>query len=247
MKGFLDSLKPVLPGVIAKWFFEKGPVKNFAGRSAPEIFRDIYHLNAWGSAESRSGSGSTLAYTAKLRKELPEFLKMHDVRSMVDIPCGDFNWMRRVNLSGIQYTGLDVVPEIVANNQKKFAGSSRAFDLCDVLSERPPQADLIFCRDLLIHFSYSDALAALRNMVASGSTWLLTTTYRQGRNRPESTGGFYRINLEEAPFSLSEPEAVLADGAGKSAPNGRVLGLWKLGNMDLDGLETRIREGKSPS
>jgi len=247
MKRFLDCLKPVLPGVVAKWFFEKGRVENFGGRSAREIFRDIYHLNAWGSAESRSGSGSTLAYTAKLRKELPEFLKIHDVRSMVDIPCGDFNWMRRVDLSCSHYTGLDVVPEIVANNQKKFGGPSRTFDLCDILSEKPPQADLIFCRDLLIHFSYRDALAALRNMVASGSSWLLTTTYRQGRNRPEPTGGFYRINLEQAPFSLSEPEAILADGAGKGAPNGRILGLWNLGDMNLEGLERWIRERQSPS
>ncbi len=247
MKGFLDRLKPVLPGFVARRFFEKGRVENLGGRSASEIFRDIYRLNAWGSAESRSGSGSTLAYTAKLRKELPEFLGRHQVRSMVDIPCGDFNWMRRVNLSGIHYTGLDVVPELISHNEKKFGDPSRAFAVCDILSGPPPRADLIFCRDLLIHFSYEDALKALRNMVASGSTRLLTTTYRQGRNRPEPTGGFYRINLEEDPFSLPPPEAILADGEGKGAPNGRVLGLWKLGDMDLDALEKRLAEEKSPA
>ncbi|MFA7233382.1 MAG: class I SAM-dependent methyltransferase [Terrimicrobiaceae bacterium] len=243
MKRYLDRLKPVLPGFVARLVFEKGRVDHLEGRSASEIFRDIYRLNAWGSAESKSGSGSTLSYTAELRNELPEFLQRHGVRSMVDIPCGDFNWMRRADLSGVHYTGLDVVPELIAHNRKKFGGSSRTFAVCDILSGPPPCADLVFCRDLLIHFSYRDALAALRNMVASGSTWLLTTTYRQGRNRSEPTGGFYRINLEETPFLFSPPEAWLADGEGKTAPNGRTLGLWKLAEMDLDGLAGRIGPG----
>jgi hypothetical protein len=133
---------------------------------------------------------------------------------MVDIPCGDFNWMRKVDLSGVHYTGLDVVPELIASNLKKIGRADRDFKVCDILHAPPPEADLIFCRDLLIHFSYRDALAAIRNMVASGNTWLLTTTYRQGRNRLEPTGGFYRINLEEAPFLFPTPAAVLADGEG---------------------------------
>lgn len=244
MKGILDRLKPVLPGFVARLFFEKGRVDNLGGRSASDIFRDIYRLNAWGSAESRSGSGSTLHYTAKLRKELPDFLKHHSVRSMVDIPCGDFNWMRKVDLSGVHYTGLDVVPELIASNLKKFGRADRDFKVCDILHAQPPEADLIFCRDLLIHFSYQDALAAIWNMVASGNTWLLTTTYKQGRNRQEPTGGFYRINLEEAPFLLPTPAAVLADGEGKAAPNGRVLGLWKLSDIDLNALAGRIEGEK---
>jgi len=84
-------------------------------------------------------------------------------------------------------------------------------------------------------------------MVASGNSWLLTTTYRQGKNRSEPTGGFYRINLEDAPFSFAAPVDILADGEGKGAPNGRVLGLWKLGDMDLAGLPERIAISKNVS
>jgi len=246
MKGILDRLKPVLPGFLNRLFFEKGRVENLS-RGAAEIFRDIYRLNAWGSAESRSGSGSTLFFTAKLRSDLPGFLRARSVRSMVDLPCGDFNWVRKVDLAGIYYTGLDVVPELVASNEKRFGRGDRSFAHCDILKNPPPCADLIFCRDLLIHFSYEDALTALRNMVASGSTWLLTTTFREGRNRLEPTGGFYRINLETPPFLFPAPMAWLADGEGKSAPNGRMLGLWKLADLDLDGLSGRIGSETGPS
>ena len=246
MKGILDRLKPVIPGFLSKCFFEKGRVETL-GRSASEIFRDIYRLNAWGSAESRSGGGSTLLFTDKLRRELPKFLRAHEIHSMTDLPCGDFNWMRRVELTGICYTGLDVVPELIASNKKQFGGGERGFALCDILHGSPPRSDLIFCRDLLIHFSYADIHLALRNMVASGSTWLLTTTYRQGRNRLQPTGGFFRINLEESPFRFPAPVAFLADGEGKGAPNGRTLGLWKLADIDLDGLAARIKAASGPS
>ena len=246
MKGILDRHKRILPGFLSKFFFEKGRVESL-GRSASEIFRDIYRLNAWGSAESRSGGGSTLLFTAKLRKKLPEFLRIHEILTMADLPCGDFNWMRRVDLGEIIYTGLDVVPELIVRNEKQFSGENRKFALCDILRDPPPRADLIFCRDLLIHFSYTDILLALRNMAASGSSWLLTTTYRQGRNRMEPTGGFFRINLEASPFLLSEPVAFLADGEGKGALNGRTLGLWKLTDIDLDSLALRIGSPIEPS
>jgi hypothetical protein len=244
MKRYLDYLKPILPGFVARCFFEKGQVENLGGRSASEIFRDIYRLNAWGSAESHSGSGSTLAYTTRLRADLPAFLKRYGIKSMVDVPCGDFNWMRKVDLSGIHYTGLDVVPELIAQNQKKFGNLFRTFANCDILTEPPPRANLVFCRDLLIHFSYHDALKALHNIVASGSTWLLTTSYRSGKNRLEPTGGFYRINLEEAPFSFAAPIDILADGEGKRAPNGRILGLWNLGALELNSLAECLAKQK---
>lgn len=240
MKGLLDRLKPVMPGFLRRVFFEKAKVET-TGRTAAEIFRDIYRFNAWGSAESRSGIGSTLGATARLRSELPEFLKKLGVRSMMDLPCGDFHWMQRVRLDGVTYTGVDIVPDLIERHQRVFARAGRSFLLCDVLQDPPPRADLIFCRDLLIHLSYSDILRALQNMAASGSTWLLTTTFREGRNRLEPTGGFFRINLEQAPFAFPAPADILADGEGKTAPNGRVLGLWKLADLDLQALADRLR------
>ncbi len=236
MKGLLDSLKPFVPRFLQPLFFERGLVDP-RGRSAAEVFREIYRLNAWGSAESRSGVGSTLAFTKRLRAELPGFLERHDVQSLIDVPCGDFNWMRHVDLSGINYLGLDVVPELIERNTHRFGSGRVEFRTLDLLNEVPPRADLVLCRDVLIHFSQSDVARALRNIRASGSTWLLTTTYREGRNRNEPTGGFFRINLEAAPFIFPPADDWLADGEGRHAPCGRKLGLWR-----LDRLRERIAE-----
>src|SRR5688500_1614611 len=79
---------------------------------APD-FSEIYRDNLWGDPESVSGRGSTLARTVNIRKALPELLRSINARSLLDAPCGDFNWMRLVDLGEIRYTGVDVVSELI--------------------------------------------------------------------------------------------------------------------------------------
>src|SRR5580765_5333146 len=77
--------------------------------SMESIFSGIYLNNSWSNPESVSGRGSTLAHTEMIRKTLPDLLAHLHARSLLDAPCGDFNWMQYVDLGGIQYTGADVV------------------------------------------------------------------------------------------------------------------------------------------
>ena len=82
------------------------------------------------------------------------------------------------------------------------------------MSDRLPAADLVLCRDCLPHFSLRDARRALENIVASGSTFLLTTTFTDRQaNQDIRTGDFRALNLERAPFALPSP---LAQTFGKS-------------------------------
>ncbi len=61
------------------------------GGSAQDIFRRFYRANYWGNKHSRSGGGSDLTQTAEVRKQLPSLLSEFDVRTMLDIPCGDWH------------------------------------------------------------------------------------------------------------------------------------------------------------
>ena len=45
--------------------------------------------------------------------------------SLLDAPCGDFNWMRHVPLGGVSYTGADVVPELIARNRRDYGRDGR--------------------------------------------------------------------------------------------------------------------------
>jgi len=80
-----------------------------------QIFEDIMARNRWSGGESRSGPGSTLAYTVNLRHQLEVFLAAFEIGALFDAPCGDFNWMKEVNFPpGVAYLGGEIAGSLVA-------------------------------------------------------------------------------------------------------------------------------------
>lgn len=177
-----------------------------------ERFERIWRANRWHGDESRSGKGSSLAYTANLRARLPELIERFGVGSVFDAPCGDFHWMRTVVEAGsFRYVGGDIVPEIVAD-LARHANERVAFRVFDLTTDRFPRADLWLCRDCWFHLSYADVLASLEGFVASSIPYLLTTSHEADgsfRNRDVRSGGFRRIDLFAPPFGF--PRETLFD------------------------------------
>jgi hypothetical protein len=182
-----------------------------SSRSQQATFTAIYRANAWGDAESVSGPGSTRARGADFQQELISLLDGRGVRSIVDAPCGDFNWMRQVLADReLLYTGVDLVEELTARNARDHAAPDRRFVSADITRDGLPRADLIICRDGLVHLSFADAQAAIENFRRSGSRYLLATTFiERSRNRDVPTGGWRTLNLEAAPFHFPSPLALV--------------------------------------
>jgi len=200
-------------------------------------FQRIFDENAWGNNESISGEGSNLERTKVVRAKLPALLARHGVRSILDAPCGDFYWMKEVDLTGIDYTGADIVPEIIARDVEWYAGPRRRFVLCDLVSDPLPKADLILCRDCLVHLPYAETRRAIENFKRSGAVWLLTTTFTGDRtNHDIEIGDWRAINLERAPYGFPAPVDVIneesdeVDEALGAFPD-KSLALWRLGDL----------------
>jgi hypothetical protein len=200
------------------------------------IFTNIYNQNSWNNKESVSGPGSTLHRTGNLRKKFPEFLKKYDIKTLLDAPCGDFNWMKEIinNLS-IKYIGIDIVSELININKSKFVNSSISFINADLIHYELPKVDLIFCRDCFIHLSKEDILKALKNFKSSGSKYLLMTHYRDNRLFIDIKAGDHRpLNFTLEPFNLPTPLEILDDN--ENYPQGlldKCLALWKLEDINL--------------
>ena len=64
-----------------------------------EVFLNIFNENHWGGTDSISGPGSDLTQTKILIETLPKLLEEYKIKTMLDIPCGDFYWMSNVDLS----------------------------------------------------------------------------------------------------------------------------------------------------
>jgi SAM-dependent methyltransferase len=201
-------------------------------------FRHYYHAHSWGpDEESVSGPASSLVRTSAVRRELPEVLRACGARSLLDIPCGDFNWMRHVVLPVEEYIGADIVEELITANRRQFdrpPPHARRFMVLDITADPLPRVDLVLCRDCLVHLSLRRGLRAVENIVASGSTWLLATTFTGAveHNRDILTGGWRMLDLTLWPFSFPPPVREI-DEQWPEWP-ARRLALW-----DVRGLASR--------
>lgn len=203
----------------------------YEGMSHESIFTEIHKRNRWGGI-SKSGSGSDLVQTKTIRDELPKLLEEYNVRSLLDIPCGDFYWMKELNLNSLSYIGADLVDEIINNNKKNFQKENRTFIKLDILSQDLPKVDLIFCRDLFVHFSFNDITKSVNKIKASGSDYLLTTSFTETKsNRDIVTGEWRKLNLEIAPFSFPSPLKVINEGSSERDASDKSLLLWKISSL----------------
>lgn len=196
-----------------------------------KIFTQIYHQNVWGNSESVSGSASALSQTKKIIEELPILIQKIGAKSFLDISCGDFNWMKEVELCVDSYIGADIVEELIERNNQKFADRNRNFIRLDITKDDLPEVDIIFCRDCLVHLSFGEILRAIENFRKSNSKYLLTTTFtNQQRNINMITGGWRPLNLQRPPFDFPEPIHIINENctirSGKYSD--KSLGLWRI-------------------
>lgn len=205
---WLRKIRSILSRVVRK---TRRILKNIALNLFPNIstqhkFRKIYKQNLFLGNDSRSGQGSGLDQTAEICKELPMVLQEFNIKTMLDAPCGDWFWMSRVDLGDVDYTGMDIVPELIASNTAKYGTPLRKFKMINLINSPIPKVDLIFCRDCLVHLSFEQSKAILHNFKKSGSTYLLITTFPARTINTDPGKGFWEpLNLQIAPFNLPEP------------------------------------------
>lgn len=197
-----------------------------------DFFTDVFHRRKWGNpdkGESVSGPGSSAAETEAIRAALPGLLDELGCHSLLDVPCGDFFWMRLVPLE-VQYFGGDIVADLIRDNIRKFSNDKRMFFRMDIIRDPLPRADMVLCRDCLVHLSFAHLFSALKNILESECRYLLTTTFpKQAMNTDIHTGSWRPINLQLHPIGLPAPMALIAE---PQPPDGawqdKALGLWSL-------------------
>ncbi|MGO1056508.1 class I SAM-dependent methyltransferase [Crossiella sp. CA198] len=208
------------------------------GLSTQEVFAHIFRSNMWGCADSVSGDGSALTETAVLRAELPKVLRRFGVRSLLDIPCGDFGWLATCELGLETYLGADIVEELIAANLAKYFrhGGNRRFYTLDLTRDPLPRTDAVLCRDCLVHLSFAQIWDALDNLRRSGSRYLLATTFLElEHNTDIATGDWRPLNLQRPPFNLPDPVAVLVENCAEEggAFADKALGLWEIESLPM--------------
>jgi hypothetical protein len=176
--------------------------------TAEKRFERIYQSNLWNCDESASGTGSSLVNTAYLRKKLPVIFGNYQIQSILDAPCGDFNWMSHLleaNPVITSYIGADIVAPLINDNINKYGSQRINFRCLDITKDVLPISDLMIVRDCLFHLSYQDIYLYLENFCRTDIKYLLTTSHildEDFKNTDIVSGDFRLIDIFRAPFNF---------------------------------------------
>lgn len=100
----------------------------------------------------------------------------HEINTILDAPCGDFNWFQMIDFNG-DYVGVDVVEELITNNLNRYRNAHRKFMPMNIIRDKLPISDLVLCRECLNHLSLQDATNAINNLIISTNKLLVVTHY----------------------------------------------------------------------
>lgn len=196
-------IRKVVNHVIDLWIFRNKKIES--------VFTTIYRTNRWGDLESVSGSGSTIRYTESIRAELPLIIDKYAISSILDAPCGDFNWMKNVlENTKVNYIGGDIAKPLILRNKLLYSNFG-TFIHMDITKDDLPKVDLMIVRDCLFHLSEQNIMSFFINFKKTNIKYLLTTTHINDDfeflNSDIKDGDFRLLDLHAEPYGL--PKNVL--------------------------------------
>jgi len=180
------------------------------------VFQIIYDRRVWGVG---SGGGSDLRNTCLYVAYVQHLMERFEVRTILDLGCGDWSFSRYLDFGGRRYLGVDAVESVVARNVAAFGSPDIRFaqgNLCS--SEELPECDLLLCKDVLQHLSTANIVTILAK-VGRARVALITNDYHPS-NRDCSNGDTRPLNITAPPLNFPG-RPVLAFGGKVSFLAGR--------------------------
>jgi len=172
------------------------------------IFSEVYNKGLWGKDENGkgfSGSGSTLKTTMFYIIFLEQFIKCNQIKSVLDLGCGDWTFSKHINWGNVKYLGIDVVDHIIKKNKLNFSKKNIKFKLLDFLSSDLPVYDLLICKDVLHHLDNNQIKLFLGKIHKFKYSLITNDVYITSNikvNSEIATGGYRPVDLTKKPFNI---------------------------------------------
>ena len=182
-----------------------------------KIFTSIYKSKHWvqnpndlsNEFISISGPGSN-TYSDQYENLVKNFkliIDKYEIKSIIDIPCGDFLWIKKIiNEKKIKYHGIDIVEELIQENKNKYQNEYINFSVNDIVNfEAKDKYDLIIVRDLLIHLDNTDIKKILNNLKKTNVKYLAINNYEINKNKDVIIGQHRQVNILIEPYNFPRP------------------------------------------
>ena len=208
-------------------------ISHLLEKTLKQRFEKIYEDKVWvnqPNARALSGNGSELENTVNLRIELPKIVSQLGITNLLDIGCGDWNWMSQITLPCC-YIGVDIVESVIKTNMTSYGGPSTSFFVLYAVVDPLPVCDAVLLREVIFHLSISDIHRLIKKIFQTNPLYLLITSDPDVKKNDDIVSGDFRmLNLEIKPFFFPKPLMIINDNATTSA---RYIGVWKTSDLRL--------------
>lgn len=215
-QNLLNTIRSLIPGPMLR--LRRRLIANYLmhlakGKSAKDIFSEIYLKSQWGKSKDGycSGSGSVDENAAPYVEYVNEFIASHNTKTIVDLGCGDFRVGRRLDIRHGQYLGCDIVREVIEENERRSSSDAIKFKCLDIINDILPSGELCLIRQVFQHLSNSDIqkiipkLHIYKHVIISdvqryGAKWTNLDIQTFGGARTQLNSNLF---LEMPPFDLT--------------------------------------------
>jgi SAM-dependent methyltransferase len=159
--------------------------------TAREVFTEVYAGHMWGAGSDGfySGPGSDPEAAQPYADFVINFIAQHQIRTVVDLGCGDFRVGRMIARDGVSYTGVDVVQPLIDENNRRYGNSQIRFHCLDIAADDLPDGELCLIREVFQHLSNAQIAATLAKLGKYG--YVLFTDVQP------DIDGHYKINKDK--------------------------------------------------
>jgi SAM-dependent methyltransferase len=200
------------------------------------VFDEIYKTDYWNGG---SGGGSTESGTRKYQEFLQDFLVNRSIQSIVDLGCGDWQFSKLIDWSGISYRGYDVAETVIQKNSKEYSSKNIMFDVLRNYGQLP-KADLLIMKDVLQHLDRREVTRIIEEAFPKFKFILVTNCIPPIRkifykpsmfNQDIAIGDYTFFDIRKEPYRLQA----------------EVIFEWKLNRMSIAKRFYSLAAGKNDS
>lgn len=231
---FLKKLTPSPLRRYLRKLRDKKVAQEFSGLSNADVFEKIYEEKWWGASDIKnrkysSGDGTRdKEIVGEYVDAVTNFLsKNEDLKSGLDLGCGDFSvGVEFCNLFE-DYKAMDVAKNIIKENKEIYKSKNVRFSVLDLTSGQIPQTNVILVRQVLQHLSNTEIKKFVKNIEGKFQHLIVTESLSKSMffrpNKDTNTGPGIRVHersgvvLEKDPFNLefSKLDVIMKEAKGR--------------------------------
>jgi SAM-dependent methyltransferase len=169
----------------------------------PIAFDNVYLNDVWGY---KSGPGSDPTFAKPWIDQVNYFLSRKDVKTVIDIGCGDWRIGKCLNLEGKDYTGIDI-SSIILKETSLNATENIKFIHGDFETLETHDADLIIIKDVLQHLTNASIYNIINKIMGKAKYALICDDLdrdNKSNNNADIMPGHHRfIDISAEPFNFN--------------------------------------------